>query len=272
MTKGFYNLTSAMLTHGRMLDVSSNNIANVSTAGFKTDQFTASTFQEVMWQITGNRIKNYQDIGEQSFITAPRQMYTDFTQGSLDHTGVLLDFAINGPGWFAIERRSVEVNEETGAEEENIERVYTRGGSFMLDDEGYLYLAGQGRVLSAQEEPIQLGTDRLSPDNYGGLYTDNGAFRGRIGVFVFRNENGDVANEENLEKNEQGLFTANEDAEPRVEAAQVLNGWVERSNMDWVREMTRMLSTQRAYQSAAEVIKIYDNILTRVTQEAGRLT
>ncbi len=271
MTKGFYNLTSAMLTHGRMLDISSNNIANVATAGFKTDRFTGATFQEVMWQITGNRIKNYQDIGEQSFITAPSQMYTDFTQGSLDHTGLLLDFAINGPGWFAIERRNIEINEETGAEEENIERLYTRGGSFMLDNEGYLYLAGQGRVLSATEQPIQLVTDRLNPDNYGGLYTDNGAFRGRIGVFVFGDGSAE-SNEENLEKNAQGLFTANEGAEPQVRTTQVLNGWVERSNMDWVKEMTQMLSIQRAYQSAAEVIKIYDNILTRVTQEAGRLT
>ena len=266
MTKGFYNLTSAMLTHGRMLDISSNNIANVATAGFKTDRFTGATFQEVMWQVTGNRIKNYQDIGEQSFITAPSQMYTDFTQGNLDHTGLALDFAINGAGWFAIERRSVEVNEETGAEEENIERLYTRGGSFMLDNEAYLYLAGQGRVLSVQEEPIRLVTDRLDPDNYGGLYTENGAFMGRIGVFVFDSD------EDSLEKNAQGLFTANEDAEPQVRTTQVLNGWVERSNMDWVKEMTQMLSIQRAYQSAAEVIKIYDNILTRVTQEAGRLT
>jgi flagellar basal-body rod protein FlgG len=267
MVKGFYNLTSAMLTHGRHLDVISNNMSNAATVGFKSDRFTGSTFENVMWQLVGNKTKTYQDIGEQSWISAPSQLYTDFTQGSFDNTVLPLDFAINGPGYFAIQTGT----EETGENPQfgdwpGVRRgiVYTRAGSFSLDNEGYLTLPNQGRVLSQTLEPIRLVTDKFTTDGYGGLFTTTGGFLGRIGVFTFEDE------EAMLEKDDYGMFTAQE--EGQAAPTPVLNGWVERANIDWVKEMTEMISTQRTYQSAAEALKIYDGVLNRVTQEVGRLS
>lgn len=268
MVKGFYNLTSAMLTHGRHLDVISNNMANAATAGFKTDRFTGSTFENVMWELVGNKTKTYQEIGEQSWITAPSQLYTDFTQGSLDNTTLPLDFAINGSGYFAIQTGEPEdaENAENTGDWPSVRRgiVYTRAGSFSLDNEGYLTLPNQGRVLSQTLEPIRLVTDQFNTDGYGGLFTKSGGFIGRIGVFTFEDD------EAALEKDDYGTFTAEEEAQPATTS--VLNGWLERANIDWVKEMTEMISTQRVYQSAAEAIKIYDSVLNRVTQEVGRLS
>ena len=249
LTKGFYNLTSAMLTQGRYLDVISNNMTNVATAGFKADRFTMSTFEEVMWQLVGNKTKNYTELGMQSFITAPSQLYTDYSQGAFDETGQPLDFAIEGDGFFAIET-------EGG-------RVYTRNGNFSLDDELFLSLPGQGRVLSTSGNPIQLVTDKIETDGFGGLYTESGGFLGRIGVFVFED------NEAALEKNDQGLFTAN--GEGALTTVTVLQGMTERANVDLVQQMTEMISSQRAYQSAAEIIQIYDDVINRVTTEVGRV-
>ena len=48
MFKGFYNLTSSMLTHQQNLNVIANNMVNISTAGYKQDRYTASTFDDVM--------------------------------------------------------------------------------------------------------------------------------------------------------------------------------------------------------------------------------
>ena len=283
MVKGFYNLTSAMLTHGRHLDVISNNIANTTTSGFKIDRFTGSTFQDVMWQLVGNKTKNYTELNEQSWITAPSRLYTDFEQGSLDNTRLPLDFAINGPGYFAIqtgeaEEANPENPEEVPAENEagrewpngngwpNVRRgiVYTRDGSFSLDNEGYLTLPNQGRVLNTNLEPIQLITDDFTADNYGGLFTKGGGFLGRIGIFTFEDE------QNTLQKDDYGMFAT--EAEGTLTTKQVLHQWLERSNIDWVREMSEAISTQRAYQSAAEAMKIYDGVLTRVTQEVGRLS
>ena len=56
MYKGFYNLTSGMVTQQRNLNVVGNNLTNVSTAGFKESRYTASTFDDVMYSRVGNKI------------------------------------------------------------------------------------------------------------------------------------------------------------------------------------------------------------------------
>lgn len=249
MFKGFYNLTSGMLTHGRNLNVISNNIANVATTGYKADTFTAQPFDIEMYSRVGNKDKQYIDIGEQSYITAPSQLYTDYSQESFDATGEPLDFAIEGEGWFAVQ-----------AEEG---RFYTRAGSFSLDEEGYLTLPGLGRVLDEAGNEIFLMTDKLQCDNFGNIYSEqDGLFVAKLGVFTF-------ADGQQPEKNALGMFAT--DAQPQNAVAVVHNGLLERSNVDWVQQMVRMISAQRAYQSAAQVTKIYDQLMTKSTTELGRM-
>ena len=249
MFKGFYNLTSGMLTQGRKLDVVSNNMSNVATTGFKQDRFTNSTFDQVMWSRVGNKHKEYIDIGEQSYITAPSQMYTDFSQSSFDDTGMPLDFAIEGEGYFAVET-------DNG-------RIYTRAGDFMLDDEGYLCIPRRGRVLDVNGNEMLIVTDRIESDGYGGIYTEDGAFLGRLGVYAFEDD------EAALEKNEYGQFVT--DVEPQMVQPRILHGMLERSNVDLVKEMVEMMSTQRALQSAAQMSKIYDQVIQKGVSSIGQL-
>ena len=104
MTKGFYNLTSGMLSQSRRLDVVSNNMTNLTTPGYKAEQYTDSTFQEVLISRIGNKNKSgAQEIGEESYILAPSQLYINFAQGTPEETGLNLDFAIQGEGFFAIQ-------------------------------------------------------------------------------------------------------------------------------------------------------------------------
>ncbi len=247
MFKGFYNLTSGMLTQGRRLDVISNNMTNVATAGFKADRFTASTFQDVMWRRVGNMDHLYNDVGRQSFITAPSQLYTDFTQGAPDHTELTLDFMIQGDGFFSVET-------DGGV-------IYTRAGGFSMDDEGYLTLPGFGRVLDVNGEAIQIVTDKITSDGYGGLFTEEGGFLGRIGVYAFPDN-------AQLEKNEAGVFVGNG---AQVTVVPVHQGMVERSNVDLVQQMVEMISSQRHYQSIAQVAKMYDQVMNHASNDIGRL-
>lgn len=251
MFRGFYQLTSAMLSHGRRLDVVANNMTNISTAGYKSERYTDSTaFKEVMLSRVGNKDKvNSTELAQISYILAPDQQYTDFTQGGLEETELPLDFAIEGDGFFAIDW-----NGEVG---------YTRAGSFNLDDEAYLVLPGQGRVLDANRQPIQLPTDKIYVDADGGIYTlENRNLIATLGVFAFQ-DNGA------LERNDHGLFTGGQPQQ--AEGYTIHNGWVERSNSNMVHEMVSMMSAQRAIQSAAEVSKIYDQVITKDTTELGRL-
>lgn len=97
MTKGFYNLTSGILSQSRRLDTVANNMTNLSTSGYKAEQYTDSTFQEVLISRVGNKDKSSPTvIGEESYILAPSQLYVDYSQGSLEETGLTLDFAIEG--------------------------------------------------------------------------------------------------------------------------------------------------------------------------------
>ena len=251
MFRGFYQLTSGMLSQGRRLDVVANNMSNVSTAGYKAERYTDSTaFKEVMWNRVGNKDKAHtEELGRISYILAPDEQYTDYTQGSLEETELPLDFAIEGEGFFAIEW--------------NGQITYTRAGSFNLDDDGYLVLPGQGWVLDANNQRIQIPTDNIYVDPDGGIYTmENRNLIANLGIFAFE-DNGA------LERNDHGLFTGGQ-----PQAAQgytIHNGMVERSNANMVHEMVSMMTAQRAIQSAAEISKIYDQVITKDTTEIARM-
>ena len=250
MFKGFYNLTSGMHPQQQNLNVVGNNLVNVSTAGFKQSRYTARTFDDVMYTRVGNREKIYTDIGRQSYIRANDEVYVDYSQGVPEPTNIPLDFAIMGEGFFAIQSL------EGGT-------VYTRAGSFSLDDEGYLCFPGMGYVLNPDGERIQLRTDKLNVDDQGNIFhKDTGGYLGTVGVYEFE----DVAQ---LEHNGDGFFTG--EGAQAVQTPYVLWKYLERSNADMIQQMTEMLTCQRALQSCATVTKIYDEVMGHSASDVGRM-
>ena len=250
MMKGFYNLTSGMLSQGRRLDVVANNMTNISTAGYKAEHYTDRTFDEVMAVRIGNQVKNaYQELPTyQAHILAPDHLYTDFSQSSFEETNLPLDFAIQGEGFFAIQ---------------TVDGVaYTRAGSFTLDNEGYLCLSELGRVLDNEGNQIQLPTDKLEVDQQGNLSTKDGEYLATLGVYKFEDTG-------ELERTPYGLFTGG--GAQLNEEATILHKWVERSNVNMVKEMVNMMTTQRALQSAAQMSKIYNEVITRAVGDIGRM-
>ncbi len=252
MFKGFYNLTSGMLTQQRALNVVANNLTNISTAGYKTDRYTSSTFDEVMISRVGNKYKDgAEEIGPATYIRASDQMYVDYTQGTIEPTAVTLDFAIEGDGFFAIQNEAGDL-------------AYTRAGSFSLDEEGYLCLPWQGRVLNPDGQPIQLNTDRISaPWGDGVILDENGRQLGQLGVFSFPDNQA-------LEHNDRGLFIGGGQAQA-AQGYEIHWQSLERSNVSMIHQMTEMLTAQRALQSAAQVSKMYDSLMTKAANDIGRL-
>jgi flagellar basal-body rod protein FlgF len=250
MYKGFYNLTSGMLTQQRNLNVVGNNLVNVSTAGFKQSRYTASTFDDVVYNMVGNKQKNYQEIGRESYIRANSEVTVDYSQGIPEPTAIPLDFAIVGDGFFAVQG-------DGGT-------LYTRSGSFSLDEEGYLCYPGQGRILDPQGQTIYLGTDKIEADNQGNIYTADDAHTllGQVGLYEF-------ADRATLEHNDEGFF-AGAGAQP-AQAPYLLWKHLERANTDMIQQMTEMLTCQRALQSAAQVSKMYDELMSKATNDVGRL-
>lgn len=250
MYKGFYNLTSGMLTQQRNLDVVGHNLVNISTAGFKQSRYTATTFDEVLYSRTGNSIRDYKDLGNQSYIRATSQVYVDYGQGIPEPTDIPLDFCIQGEGFFCIENTDGE-------------RFYTRAGSFSLDDEGYLCFPGQGYVLDPSGRSIRLQTDKLQVDGNGRIFTENGGYLGQLGVYTFE----DYGQVENIDEE---LFTG-EGARPIDGQPTILWKYLERSNVDMVQQMTELLTCQRTLQSAAQVAKMYDELMNKATNNVGQM-
>ena len=249
MFKGFYNLTSGMLTQQRHLNVVGNNMVNVSTAGFKESRYTATTFDDVMYARVGNKEKIYTDIGRQSYIRANSEVTVNYEQGIPEPTNIPLDFAIVGDGFFAIRGDDGAVS-------------YTRAGSFSLDEEGYLCFPGVGRVMDPAGEDILLRTDKITADTRGNIFNENGGFMGQVGVYAF--EDNDL-----LEHIENGFFTG-QGAEA-MERPTLWWKYVERSNVELIRQMTDMITCQRALQSCASVTKMYDEVMGHAASDVGRL-
>mgnify|MGYP001106422442 FL=1 len=252
MFKGFYNLTSAMLTHQHNLNVIGNNMVNISTAGYKQERYTASTFDDVMYSRVDVNHSSGTEIGRQSYIRAASQIYTDYSQGIPEPTDLPLDFAIVGDGFFAVQDQEGEV-------------AYTRMGNFSLDDRGYLCLPGFGQVLNPQGQPIYLGTDKIRGDGRGVIYYNQedgeSVAIGQLGVYSFEDN-------EALVRNDRGLFTG--EGAQQSQDYEIWNKYLERSNSDMVKQMTEMITYQRALQSAAQVSKMYDQLMAKATGDVGR--
>ena len=273
MYQGFYNLTSGMLTQQRKLNVVSNNMVNVQTAGYKKDTMTSKTFQEEMLIRTGRYNKdNPTDLTTTSKIVTAEQTYTDFDQGAFEQTDDIYDFAIGGNGWFSIQTTA-------GTR-------YTRDGSFSVDSEGYLELNGLGRVLGSDDQPIRIPTENFTVDTAGNILVNTSAAALETGtpgetnaaeavqpVSYGQIKLVDFEDLTQLHKEDNGLYSTNQ-------AAAVVNGtdgtqlqWtmLEKANVDMVDEMTIMISSQRALQSAAQMLKMYDTVMGKSSSDVGRL-
>ena len=119
-----------------------------------------------------------------------------------------------------------------------------------------------GYVLNPDGQKISLSTDKISVDLQVVIHSENGAVLGQIGLFEFPED-------AKLERDDRGMFTA-EGATPAA-GSRVMTGYVERSNTDPIKQMTEMITYQRSLQSAASVMKMYDNLMTKATTDIGKL-
>lgn len=249
MSRGFYTLASGMITQQRKIDVSSNNIANLNTAGYKNEQTVTSNFGNLLInKYKQNGIKEEATpINDVSIIRTVLENNTIHSQGSLEETGNITDFAIMGAGFFAVDNNGL--------------IMYTRNGSFNIDVEGYLTLEGIGRV-QGEFGDILIGGDKFEFVEDGSIIVE-GEVVDNIAVYDFLDYN-------NLNKYGEGMFIS--DVEPDlVEYPSIANKTIERSNVEVTEELTNIMSSQRSLQTAAQALKIYDMINDKAVNEIGKV-
>lgn len=232
---------SRQLTLRRSLEVIANNVANMNTTGFKRD--VAQTLEDPT-----RRAETVDGPRRVAFTKADRVM-RDFAEGVLVATGRPLDFAVDGEAFFT-------VRFEDGA-------AYTRDGSFNRDPDGRLVTQDGRAVLDEADQEIILpdgGVIGVTPD--GELRVDDQPIA-RLGLATFADRAG-------LEKRGDNLFLNTGGAPLRLEQPNVLQGTLEQSNVNGVREITTMIEIQRSYASVTRMLSDLEDLRRRSVERLGR--
>jgi flagellar basal-body rod protein FlgG len=241
------------------MDVISNNLANVSTSGFKRAR---AVFEDLLYQTI--RQPGAQS-SEQTQLPSGLQLGTGvkpvateriFTQGNLQQTGNAKDVAIQGNGFFQV----LMLDGTTS---------YTRDGSFQLDSNGQLVTASGYTVQPAISIPPDAQTLTIASDGVVSVTQAGSSASVTVGTLqlaTFINPAGLQSLGENLyaETASSGSPSANT---PGSNGAGTLNqSYVETSNVNVVEEMVNMIQTQRAYEINSKAIQTSDEMLARLTQ------
>ncbi|MCA1796763.1 MAG: flagellar hook basal-body protein [Geobacteraceae bacterium] len=227
MSSGIYTVLSGAVTRMNIADVVSNNLSNINSNGFKKQRTSFAAVLDDATQTGSAKGNNFSTIGEAR---------TVFDQGVTADTGHDLDFAIIGDGFFRVQRGE--------------DMLYTRAGNFGRTAEGTMVDSAGNSVMSADNEPIILPAGPFEVDEEGRVLTQEGVV-GQMGVFA--------PPLEELEHQGGGRFVFNGDPEEVVPAQdrQVLQGSLERSNVNLMEEAALMMSNMRVYESYNKALKNY---------------
>jgi flagellar basal-body rod protein FlgG len=241
------------------MDVISNNLANVSTSGFKRAR---AVFEDLLYQTI--RQPGAQS-SEQTQLPSGLQLGTGvkpvateriFTQGNLQQTSNAKDVAIQGNGFF-----QVLMPDGTTA--------YTRDGSFQSDANGQMVTSSGYAVQPAITIPADTQTLTIARDGTVSAQQAGSATPVTIGTLqlaTFINPAGLQSLGENLYGETAASGTPSANA-PGSNGAGTLNqGYVETSNVNVVEELVNMIQTQRAYEINSKAITTSDQMLQRLTQ------
>jgi flagellar basal-body rod protein FlgG len=240
------------------MDVIANNLANVSTNGFKSQR---AVFEDLLYQTVrqpGGMSSQQTNLPSGLQIgTGVRPVSTErlFSQGNLTQTSNSTDLAINGSGFFKIQ-----LPDGTFA--------YTRDGSFQKDSNGQL-VTSQGYPISptitvpTNATAITIANDGTVSATVSGQTASQQI--GQITLSTFVNNAGLQSLGGNLYQETQSSGTPT-DSTPGLNGAGVVNqGYVESSNVNVAEELVSMIQTQRAYEINSKAVSTSDAMLQKLT-------
>ena len=259
MIRSLWTARTGLDAQQTSLDVISNNLANVSTNGFKRQR---AVFEDLLYQTVrqpGAQSTQQTQVGSGLQIgTGVKPVASEriFTQGSLQQTGNSLDLAIQGNGFFQIT-----MPDGTTA--------YTRDGAFQIDSNGNMVTASGYALADNINIPtdaltVTVGKDGTVSALQSGQTTPTQL--GSIQLVNFVAPGGLQSAGENLflETASSGVATPNQ---PGLNGTGVINqGYVETSNVNVAEELVNMIVTQRAYEMNSRAIQTSDSMLGRLTQ------
>jgi flagellar basal-body rod protein FlgF len=262
MIEGLYIAASGVTKQLKKLDALSNNIANISTQGFKRNMLVYEEKKPPFQQppISGfnfNTLSPFHASDQAVSYVQVTQSLTDFAQGSLVKTDSPLDVALEGEGFFVVDTP--------------LGTRYTRNGNFHLDGLGQLVDQKGNAIVARSEEPILIpfGTKQVSINQdgtiFGGIDLEQNAL-GQIKIVKFNNPQA-------LTKEGEGLYKLSISSVKEILAndAKVLQGFTETSNASAIHEMTQMIETVRQLEAYQKIIQSIDEVDDQSVNNLGRV-
>ncbi|MBR1212376.1 flagellar basal-body rod protein FlgF [Bradyrhizobium sp. JYMT SZCCT0180] len=220
----------------RQMDVVANNVANVNTNGFKADR---SLFEQFLRSPAHE--DNFQRPDRQVAFVQDRGTFKDFATGASEMTKNPLDVAIDGKGFLVV---------QTPAGER-----YTRDGNLQINNQGQLVTQSGYPVMGGSGPIVFQQTDKqitIAPDgNVTVLEGSNriDSVRGKLRIVSF-------ADAQKLVKDGGNLYSAGQGVAPQPDTTSRVNqGYVEKSNVNSVTEMSRMIEITRAYTQISALLQ-----------------
>jgi flagellar basal-body rod protein FlgF len=234
---------SQQMASNRAMEVIANNLANIGTPAFKRESVQ---FEQYVVPLPATETEGGGTVNV-SFVL-DRGLLRDMTTGRMEQTGSLLDMAIDGNGYFVVQTPQGE--------------RYTRNGHFRLDEqgqvvteEGYVVQSDGGAItLQPQDGELRVGID-------GSLSTDLQVL-GKLRVVNF-------ADERALKKAGASLLDAGGAPATQSTTARVRQGMIEKSNVEPVIEISKMIEVMRAYQASADLTKSGEDLLKQAIEKIG---
>lgn len=241
---GYLSLALAA-RESRAADVSANNMANANTAGFRGSRVS---FEEMVVS-TGSG-----DAMDKMSYSIDKGTYNDLTEGGLTMTGGDLDVAIQGDAFFAFQRTDGRI-------------AIGREGNLAMTPQGDLVTASGHSILNVGGAPINIPPDAggVSIAADGTISTALGEVIDQIGTFA--------EPEADRWLRLDGSMMVPHEGDPALAPAldaRVAQGFVEKSNIDPIREMTEMITLQRSYERAMNVANSADELRKTALQRMGR--
>ena len=257
MNLSLYSAATGMEAQQLNLNTIANNLANVNTPGFKRSKIE---FQDLLYQKPrtvgteaggGNVVPTGIEIGNGARVAATSKV---FTQGQLTSTGERLDVAVQGDGFFEIQRPDGTV-------------AFTRDGSFKMNASGQVVTADGMPVLSGFQ-PVPPGTVGINISENGEVTYDSpdGAQTFRLTLTRFANPAGLRSLGGNLYEETAASGTPEAGQPGEGGFGTVIQGYIETSNVNIVEEMVNLIVAQRAYEVNSKAIQTSDEMLQNINQ------
>jgi flagellar basal-body rod protein FlgG len=252
MLRALYSAAAGMEAQQMNLDVISNNLANVSTTGFKRSKIE---FEDLLYQTTkapgtdqgaGNQLPTGVQIGHGSKVVSTSRV---FTNGEMTETGEQLDVAINGDGFF-----QVQMPDGTMA--------YTRAGSFKTDSSGRI-MTSDGLPVNSGFQAVPTGVTNItiSPTGNVTYTTASGTTTFQIQLSRFISPGGLQSLGRNLYSETVASGTPELGVPGENGYGSLEQGQLEMSNVQVVEEMVNLIMAQRAYEVNSKAVQAADEML-----------